>query len=88
MKKKIIKLINNERTNKKIISAKGCDTTSFDECATQNYDNAHCTIYSYDQCVKGDYAACTNSSIDYCSYDHAGCYQNQSQDTCEIDWNA
>ena len=66
--KKIIKLINNERINRNVSSAKAtleCDATSTDVCAMVNYDNAHCTVGSYDLCVK-DYAACSNHSIDYC----------------------
>lgn len=76
--KKIIKLINNERINIKVRSAKAtydppCDSTSDDYCS--EVDNAICTIGSYDLCVK-DYAGCTNHSTDYCAtvYDYNACH--------------
>ncbi len=62
--KKIIRLINNERMNRRIESSKACDATSTDVCAEK--DNASCTISSYDLCIK-DYKSCTNNSIDFCS---------------------
>lgn len=62
--KRIIRLINNERMGRNKISVKACDATSNDVCAVE--DNAACTVYSYDLCVK-DYAGCKNYSVDYCS---------------------
>ena len=66
MKKKIIKLINNERINKRLLSAKSCegDSTATDFC--EFADNAQCTVYAYDNCGK-DYAACYNGANDNCS---------------------
>lgn len=63
--KRIIKLINNERTNRLLSATKACDASSTDVCAIESYDLAHCTLSSYDLCVK-DYAGCTKNSIDYC----------------------
>ena len=63
--KMILKLINNERINRKIDSAKACDISSQDVCALENYDFAQCTVSSYDLCVK-DLAGCTNNTVDYC----------------------
>jgi len=63
--KRIIKLINNERTNRTLSATKACDASSTDVCAVQTHDYAECTISSFDLCVK-DYAGCTNNSIDYC----------------------
>ena len=76
--KKVIKLINNERMNRRVVSAKAatrCDTSSVDFCAEVNYDNAHCTVGAYDLCVK-DYAACSNYATDYCApeRDSSACF--------------
>lgn len=84
---KVIKLINNERMSRKIVSAKAndiCgDATATDICIKNNYDLAHCTLSSYDLCVK-DYAGCTNNSIDYCGgnngEDYYACHTNNAED--------
>lgn len=75
--KMILKLINNERINRKIDSAKACDISSQDVCALENYDFAQCTLGSTDLCVK-DYAGCSNGHIDYCPSvkDYTPCYFN------------
>ena len=68
MNKKLISLINNERTNIAIHSAKASDDCSpgaTDVCYT-NEDHAHCTTYAYDVCGK-DYAACYAGADDVCS---------------------
>lgn len=81
--KKTIKLINNERTNVKVLAAKACESGSYDICET-NIDNAKCSVESYDLCYK-DYAACTNNSYDNCSVeDHQGCYTGV-MDNCSTD---
>ena len=81
--KRIIKLINNERTNRTISAAKACDASSEDVCAMKNYDLAQCTISSFDLCVK-DYAGCTNNSIDYCGgaegQDYYACHTYNAKD--------
>ena len=66
--KKLVKLINNERNNGKIVpmKAEGCTGLSTDICTTEK-DFAKCTVNSYDVCGK-DYAGCFNNSYDYCSY--------------------
>ena len=61
--KKMIKLINSERTNAKVDSAKACVSTSYDVCTI--IDVTSCTQYSYDRCGK-DYKSCYNESYDYC----------------------
>lgn len=65
--KKMIKLINNERTNSKIVSSKACDETSTDICHRDGYDFAQCSVYSYDECYK-DYSACYNHAADVCEF--------------------
>jgi hypothetical protein len=67
--KKFIKLINNERSQKKItaqlaVSVGACDGTSFDKCTET--DAAHCYSYSYDMCGK-DLATCFSEQYDFCS---------------------
>jgi len=77
--RKIIKLINDERMNRKLSARKACDATSTDICA--EFDNAACTIGSYDMCIK-DFKGCTNNSNDYsCSRDYAAC-TNGAYDYC------
>ena len=72
-KKKFVKLINSERTNKNIISGKANDNI----CT--KVDIAYCSGYSYDICEK-DYAACDGTSYDYCErIDLDGCI-NSSYD--------
>jgi len=63
--KKTLKLINNERLSIRAKAAKGCDSTSADQC----YDNdfAACYIYSTDICTKKDLASCFNHAIDVCA---------------------
>ena len=66
MKKKLISLINNERTNIAIHSAKAsgnCTVGATDICSYEDY--AHCTTYAYDYCGK-DYTACHNREDDIC----------------------
>lgn len=80
MKKKIIKLINNERTNKKITSVKGCDATSTDYC--YELDHAECTVYAYDDCSK-DYEGCSSSANDLCALDfYSDCIGSGVTDKC------
>ena len=83
MKKRIIKLINNERKNSKLASSKACDSTSTDICHT--LDSGHCSIHSFDECDK-DYSGggCTSYGYDYCNKDHAGC--TGGYDRCGIDY--
>ncbi len=76
--KKLVKLINDERNDRGIVSekAEGCLGQSTDIC-TKDY--ATCTVNSYDVCVK-DHAGCYNYSYDYCEYvDNTAC-GNQSYD--------
>lgn len=65
--KKFIKLINNERSNRRTISeiAVGCTGGSVDICTVEDY--ATCIMNSYDVCGK-DYIGCTNNSYDFCEY--------------------
>ena len=69
MKKKLISLINNERKNIAINSAKasyGCTDGATDYSYT-GVNHAFCTTYAYDVCGK-DYAACFDGADDVCSY--------------------
>lgn len=77
--KKIIKLINDECTNAKMVSVKGCDSSSTDHCYDEDY--AKCQVYSIDICVVKDLAACYNYSEDVCAIgeDTAACI-NYTQD--------
>lgn len=71
--KRIIKLINNERVNYKLMSAKACtEDVSTNDCSV--FDNAQCAVNSYDVCNK-DLAGCYNHGYDYCStpYDTDAC---------------
>jgi hypothetical protein len=68
MRKTIIKLINNERVSKNILSAKAeslCASDSVDYCS-KGYDFAICSNFAYDYCGK-DYSACYNGADDYCT---------------------
>ena len=87
MKIKYIKLINNERLNKKIGSSKACTYDDSEQNCMQ-IDNAECTVHSNDTCSKEDHAGCTNQSNDYCTYDHAICYEVGSWDYCYTDLTA
>lgn len=74
MSKKIfVKLINDERTDRNIVSGKACDNTSTDICTKLDY--ASCTVHSYDICEK-DHAGCYKYSYDYCDKDTAACEDN------------
>lgn len=80
MKKRTLKLINNEHLNKKVISAKACDETSTDICYDENADYAHCELHSFDVCTK-DYVPCVEHSYDYCEYLDLKPCSNYSIDT-------
>ena len=69
MSKKLIKLINNERTNSAIKSQKAVD------------DNASCKADSFDLCTSVDYAACSTYATDQCTKDYAGCMEG-AWDVC------
>lgn len=77
--KKLVKLINNERNNRRIVSdmAQGCTIQSMDSCSYT--DNARCTVNSYDVCTK-DYAGCYNYSYDYCDNLDVTACGNQTHD--------
>lgn len=75
--KKYINLINNERSNRKIVSQKAvvyCDSTSRDITGTQA-DQAGCMAYALDKCTTYDLAACIQGAHDYCegTYDTKAC---------------
>ena len=77
--KKILKLVNNERKDSKLVSHKSCDATSVDSCPI-SYDYADCMSYAYDMCIKADYAGCYNYSDDVCTEDLYSC-GNSMEDT-------
>jgi len=84
--KKVIKLINNERVKRSVMSAKASlypceDPTATDVCTVVNYDNAHCTVGATDLCTK-DLAACTKYAVDYCDpgYDVHACIGSGNTD--------
>ena len=84
MKKKIIKLINNEKTKTNLNSAKACDLMSSDECSEK--DNAECTLHATDTCTK-DHAACSFEATDICTYDFDSCSGVNEYDTCGTDYS-
>lgn len=86
MKIKFIKLINNERINKTVISSKACDYV--DMCITLANDHAACSGHSYDECRDADYAACFGEGYDVCHKDYAACSGSDSWDNCMIDYDA
>ncbi len=69
MKSRILKLINNERTNVRIASKKGdsCLRGAVDICIEE--DHADCSLYAYDSCIK-DHAACQEGADDICNVDN------------------
>ena len=85
MTKKIIKLINNERTNAHIMSrtASTCTGGAYDYCSTTAEDLAECTTYAYDKCGK-DYSACSQGADDVCMVidNDGGCQFAWQRDYC------
>lgn len=74
-----LKLINSERKQLKVLSAKLCNidqapctNNSTDLCYNQDY--AQCSINAYDECKYIDLAACYMESHDYCGSDYDSCY--------------
>lgn len=63
-KKKIIRLINNERKNSAIRSGKAAGCTPEDFCLI--LDAATCMVQSVDVCYGKDLAACYYHAEDYC----------------------
>ena len=82
MKKKRIKLINNEITKIRLKSAKACDAISTDTCEEE--DNGNCYILAVDTCVK-DYTGCSYQANDDCRYDYSTCSGPNTYDLCDID---
>ena len=84
---KVIKLINNERINAKVHSAKGCISGANDVCTTTNYDNAYCMTYAVDHCGK-DYTACREGAHDICTYidEDRPCSGAGTFDECSVDY--
>lgn len=87
MKRRMIKLINNERAKATISSQKGliCPSGSTDVC--YSIDNAICSSYAYDACAK-DYAGCSAGAKDTCTTDYAGCVGSGVTDNCGIDYDS
>lgn len=76
---KFIKLINNERKNKAILSRKA-EFCLFNDCFNY-YDRAHCYAPAVDICYKGDFAACADDSQDICyARDTFGCTAAEGND--------
>ena len=75
--KKIIKLINDERTLLSVRNAVGCDATSFDGGCYKSNDHAACAVYAADHYCTTDIGACIQGAHDYCmagAIDTEGCY--------------
>lgn len=76
MKKHLMILVNNERTNVRIASRKGydrCINNGKDWCPSYATDLGICINYAYDYCSKEDYAACTDGADDRCTIDTTVC---------------
>lgn len=80
--KRFIKLINNEKANHKISSAKACDASTISDIC--GIDHAVCVVHSKDVCYKEDWSGCSNGIDDICDIDYQGCYEN-NDDYCNID---
>ncbi len=79
--KKIVKLINNERNNKAMLSQKAqdkCDSTAHDYCPSIDY--GICSLYATDVCSKRDYAGCAEGAQDKCSIDTYACIGSNTYD--------
>lgn len=78
MKKITLKLINDERKNKKILSAKAC---------AGYYIDLSCGGGARDVCYGEDLFQCDNFAYDYCKYvDNDTCSGANTRDMCEWDY--
>lgn len=93
-KKKIfLKLINDERQDKRVLPAKGCAAIFVDFALCAGYaedicdyrDEEACSNYAVDQCKYYDDAGCTGYANDYCLYDYAS--DCTTVDRCTIDYD-
>lgn len=82
-RKKVIKLINDEHVNPKVVSAMGCDTTSTDSCSEQ--DDGECMIHSVDICSK-DLAGCMRYATDKCNLDRYACSGMSAMPALDRSW--
>lgn len=77
MKKHILKLVNNERTNVRITSKKGysnCTAGAYDWCPSASTDRAFCSgPQAYDYCSVKDLYPCLAGYDDTCSIDRSMC---------------
>ena len=74
--KRMIRLINDERTLLVVKKALACDSTSNDGgCSSVENDLAVCSLYAYDKACYIDMAACYSGADDVCAglYDTTGC---------------
>jgi len=86
MKKKMLKLINNEITKNSLSPSKACTDGSTDIC--NNIDYSSCATHSVDYCIKLDRADCSNYADDQCYEDYGNeCSGYGSTDYCGIDHN-
>ena len=70
-----LRLINDEKKNARILSAKAC-----------TIDNAVCSNGANDICQSLDYAGCYGNILDYCKYlDVSACFGKQN-DICDYDY--
>ena len=83
-RKIIFRLINDERKNKRLLSARGCINQS-DYCPGTYSDLGMCPIYSNDICYSYDSGSCSLFATDVCKYDYAGCDESVSDD-CITDY--
>lgn len=74
-----LKLINDERKSRRVLSAKACGA---------NYtDHEDCNIiFAADTCLSRDFSACVQAT-DYCKYlDQESCHGPGAYDYCEYDY--
>lgn len=85
MKKHILKLVNDERTNVRIASKKGytgpCTAGAYDWCPSASTDYAFCSgAGAYDDCKVKDYYPCMQGQLDACSIDVSMCLDPSAND--------
>lgn len=81
----VIRLINDERKGKRLLSARAC-LTVFDYCPGTASDWGLCSVGAQDRCSSFDWGNCGEDAVDICKYDYGNCPANYTDICVESDY--
>ena len=81
----VIRLINEERKEKRLLSARAC-LVVYDYCPGTTSDWGMCSVGAQDRCTAFDWGNCGENAIDICKYDYGDCPANFTDICIESDY--